>query len=162
MSPTVGDVAGVLRELAAAGVAIRAEGGNLHLSPKSKIAPQLLDRVRRAKPALLTMLSGDLTPDEEEVLADLPVRDLERVMRARRDFGGVVVKLETPEQRLASAVRQARRRGERLYVDDLRERFQERAAIMQYDGERSRREARRAAAAEVLEAAVTEPATNCN
>jgi hypothetical protein len=53
-----------------------------------------------------------------------------------------------PRDRLADLIRDARGRGDREQAEDLRERWQERAAIMEHDGCMARPQAEALAVAE--------------
>ena len=51
-------VEALLAELEERGIRVRAEGWTLHVSPPDRVDPELLDRLKAAKPYLLAALTG--------------------------------------------------------------------------------------------------------
>ncbi|HQA44934.1 MAG TPA: hypothetical protein PLM77_11130 [Phycisphaerae bacterium] len=49
----------LMGELAARGIELQAEGGKLRFRPRAAMTPDLAERVKRHKPELLAMLTGD-------------------------------------------------------------------------------------------------------
>lgn len=61
----------LMQELAAAGVRVEARpGGRLHLSPKAKLTPDLIERVRAAKPSILECLRARAGAIDNRTVAD--------------------------------------------------------------------------------------------
>ena len=65
--------------------------------------------------------------------------------------GATVIQVRTPRQRLADLIRHARQEGDHDRAIDLRERWRERAAIREYDGNQTREHAEAESLREILD-----------
>ena len=118
------------------------------------MSPELAERIKAHKAELFTILpesdggssETEFTARERELMRDAHVDLWNMVTTVKRHFlRAEVVTVRTPRQRLATLICDARREGNRSYAVDLRERWHERAAIMEFDGSLPRAQAESAA-----------------
>lgn len=158
----------LLDELALLDVRLRPEGEHLRVdAPRDALTPDLLDRLRQHKPALLTLLREPqpLQPTPAVTYTDHEHRLLSRapaslqsivglVKSVFSDTGGVTVvgvhpEPDHPRLRAAAAIRDARRQGAKARARALRDAWEERMAITIVDGGLSEERAEAVAVEEI-------------
>lgn len=140
-------VAALLLDLAARGVELSPEGDRLRYRPRSAVSPALVERIRAHKQELLYLLRSG----HGYSLADLAVLAGQRLTPA--DVPAVAVAKSVFAALGGAAVvgfepKPAPGTPEDLSPDE-RERFEERAGIMEFDGEMPRWRAERLALREI-------------
>jgi hypothetical protein len=135
-----GQAADLLVELKRRGFELQARGDRLTYRPAAAMPPDLLARLRNHKPDLLRLLSE---PSRD------PAPDPLTAIKARWS-GSTLQAVRMPRERLADLLRETRRQGNRKRAEDLRERWRERAAIMEYDGRMARPQAEALAAVDTM------------
>lgn len=121
-----GPVTDLLADLDQRDIELVADGDKLRFRPRSAVDDALMQRIRRHKPELLLIADGG------ELVSEVYQLDLLR-------------------RRLATAIRTARRDGDHDRARELREHFNERAAIREHDGGMTRPDAEAAAVGDVLD-----------
>lgn len=150
----------LITELVRRGVRVRAENGLLRYRPASAVPPELVKLIKAHKPELLAVLhaaQGDgpaWSAAERRLMQGASAELWGAVNRVKAGLGGAeVVRVESPRQHLAELIRDARRNGDHDRALNLREAWQERAGIMEHDGEQTRTQAEAHAVADTIRVA---------
>jgi len=153
----------ILDELRRRGVEYRVNGDRFEFRPTSAVPPDLIEKLRQNKAALLAALraspsgnsrgsgnGGDdpLVGPEQEVSGPSPADQIlaEEVRAAMAMLGGAPPTAQVPADLwYCAAVALIERQPDHDRRTELREQFEHRAAVVQYDGGLSRQEAERMA-----------------
>ena len=121
----------IIHYLHECGLSVRVDGGSLIVEPRHLITDTVRHYIRTHKAGIIAALQDE--PPE----SDLQMRSVVP-FRLQDGRGGVVIDPQGPLSALRDLIE---RYGGRLDLDDLQERFEERAAIMQFDGGLNQRQA---------------------
>lgn len=119
------------------GLNVRTDDGALIVEPRHLITDTLRNYIRAHKTEIIAALMDDLPDVGPQMRAAIP-------FRLANGQGGVLIDPFGPLSAMRDLID---RYGARLDLEDLHERFEERAAIMQFDGGLTQQEAEQEALA---------------
>lgn len=148
MNTDVDTPAALLAELAALGIELRAHGDRLRFRPQTAMTPELAARVKAHKPDLLAMLADTETPAGDATTPGFGsgVGDVLTATSYTAEEARMLAGAPT-DSRAAGP-----HRGSIELPPELAEAFEERAAIMEYEGNMPRDLAEATAAGDILDA----------